>query len=296
VTKGVLVRGPVERLAHLPAAHLLAGALCAGLALALPVRAARPLLALAACVLALAGLAAGPRRAAFLGGALALSGLWWGSVRLEALDSSLLKAEIGRAAPARVEVTGPARRSEFALRVPVQVLRFGRVDLRERARLDLPPERSPPQGAILELVVTVARPREPEEDGDFDEAGYLRRQGVHVVLRGGSYRVVGRRGGLGGAADRLRKAVSRSLTGVPPGERRAVVAGVVLGEDEGLDDELRDRFRASGLYHLLRKFKTSGLLGVAPRRPRAASKRPAGRTRDTPAPHHEHPFPGLRAR
>ena len=35
------------------------------------------------------------------------------------------------------------------------------------------------------------------------------------------------------------------------GERRAVVAGVVLGEDEGLDQELRDDFRASGLYHLL---------------------------------------------
>ncbi|MGH3028200.1 MAG: ComEC/Rec2 family competence protein, partial [Gaiellaceae bacterium] len=33
--------------------------------------------------------------------------------------------------------------------------------------------------------------------------------------------------------------------------RRAVLAGVVLGEDEGLDQELRDQFRASGLYHLL---------------------------------------------
>ena len=30
-----------------------------------------------------------------------------------------------------------------------------------------------------------------------------------------------------------------------------MLAGVVLGEDEGLDQELRDRFRASGLYHLL---------------------------------------------
>jgi competence protein ComEC len=35
------------------------------------------------------------------------------------------------------------------------------------------------------------------------------------------------------------------------GERRAVIAGVVLGDDEGLELELRDRFRASGLYHLL---------------------------------------------
>jgi competence protein ComEC len=238
----------VERL---PAPHLLTGALCVGLALALVVRESGGGLALAAAAFALLGLAAGRRRAAFLGGALALAGLWWGSVRLETLDASLLETEIGRAASAQVEVTGPARRSEFAVRVPVRVLRFGSVELSERGRLDLPPERAPPQGAILEVVVTVARPRRAEEAGDFDEAGYLRRQGVHVVLRAGSFRMVGRRGGLGGVADRLRLAVTRSLAPVPPGERRSVLAGVVLGEDEGLADDLRERFRASGLYHLL---------------------------------------------
>ena len=31
-----------------------------------------------------------------------------------------------------------------------------------------------------------------------------------------------------------------------------LVAGFVLGEDEGLAAGLRERFRASGLYHLLR--------------------------------------------
>jgi competence protein ComEC len=74
---------------------------------------------------------------------------------------------------------------------------------------------------------------------------------MHVVLRAGSFRVVGRRGGLGGLADGLRATVARSLAPGLEGERRAVVAGVVLGEDEGLDQELRDQFRASGLYHLL---------------------------------------------
>ena len=251
MTRGEALRRAAGRVERLPAPHLLIAALCAGLALALALRATGAVLVLAAAALALLGLAAGQRRAAYLGGALALAGLWWGSVRLDALDSSLLEAEIGRAASASVEVTGPARRSEFAVRVPVRVLRFGAVGLRERARLDLPPGRAPPQGAILEVVVTVARPREPEEAGDFDEAGYLRRQGVHVVLRSGSYRVVGQRGGLGGVADRLRKAVSRSLEAIPAGERRAVLAGVVLGEDEGLADELRERFRSSGLYHLL---------------------------------------------
>jgi competence protein ComEC len=234
-----------------PAAHLLAASLCAGLSLALAVRLAHPVLAAAAAALALSALALDSRRGVALALALAAAGWWWGSERLGALDRSALAAEIDRAALARLEVTGPARRSEFAVRVPVRVLRLGRLDLRERARLDLPPERAPPQGAILEAVVTVARPREPEEAGGFDEAGYLGRQGIHVVLRAGSFRVVGRRGGVGALSDRLRATVARSMAPGLEGERRAVIAGVVLGEDEGLEEELRDRFRASGLYHLL---------------------------------------------
>jgi competence protein ComEC len=240
-----------DLLRRVPAAHLLAAALCAGLALALLGREAHAGLALTSGGVGLLAVLIAPARVPLLAVALMVAGLWWGSVRLDALDSSVLEDRVGRAALARVEVTGPARRSEFALRVPVRVLRFGRVELRERARLDLPPERAPPQGSLLEVVVTVARPRGPDVEGGFDEAAYLRRQGVHVVLRGGSFRVVGRRGGLGAVADGLRRGVARSLGAAPPGERRAVLAGVVLGEDEGLDQELRDRFRASGLYHLL---------------------------------------------
>jgi competence protein ComEC len=244
-------RRALERVDLIPAAHLLAAALCAGLALALLVREAHAGLALAGALLGLVALVQDAGRLVFLASALILAGAWWGSMRLDALDRSLLEPEIGRAAAARVEVTGPARRSEFALRVPVRVRRFGRAQIDERARLDLPPQRSPPQGAVLEVVATVTRPRGPEREGGFDEAGYLRRQGIHVVLRASSFRVVGRRGGIGGVADRLRRGVGESLASVPAGERRAVLAGVVLGEDEGLEPELRDRFRASGLYHLL---------------------------------------------
>jgi len=146
-------------------------------------------------------------------------------------------------------VTGPARRGEFAARVPVRVREFDRRPLSEPSRLELPPERAPPQGAVVEAVVRVVRPR-GNEDG-FDEAAYLRRQGVHVVLRAVSYRIVGERGGVGGLADRLRRHLVRTSAPGLSGERRAVIAGVVLGEDEGLDEELRARFRASGLYHLL---------------------------------------------
>ena len=60
-----------------------------------------------------------------------------------------------------------------------------------------------------------------------------------------------RRGGLGGYADRMRGWLGGSLALGLHGERRAVLQGIVLGEDEGLSDGLRTSFRSSGLYHLL---------------------------------------------
>jgi len=119
----------------------------------------------------------------------------------------------------------------------------------EPVRLQLPLGRSPPQGAILELAGSLVEPR-PAGDG-FDERLWLRRHGVHAVLRGRDARIVGRRGGVGGVADRLRGSIAEALSAGVSGERRAVLLGIVLGEDEGLDEELRDNFRASGPYHLL---------------------------------------------
>jgi competence protein ComEC len=213
------------------------------------VRASSSLFGVVAVALAASALWERRLRLVALAAALFVAGWWWGSIRLDALDHSELRSEIGRAGPALLEVTGPSRRSPFEVRVPVRVLRFGGETPGERARLDLPPGRSPPQGALLSAIVDVGEPR-PEEDG-FDEAGYLRRQGVHVILTARTFTIVGRRGGLGGVADRVRAAIARSLAPGASGERRAVIAAVVLGEDEGLSPDLRDQFRASGLYHLL---------------------------------------------
>ena len=220
-----------------------------GLAASLGWRLSGPLVALAAGALAVAGVRHETHRIPALALALLVAGWWWGGVRLARLDQSTLAGEVGRTALARLEVTGPGRRGLFATRLPVQVKEYDGEPLSEPARLELPPKRAPPQGALIEAVVRVASPRGAENG--FDEAGYLRRQGVHVVLRADSYRVVGRRGGVGGVADGLRRHLVRAMAPGLSGERRAVVAGVVLGEDEGLDQELRDRFRASGLYHLL---------------------------------------------
>jgi competence protein ComEC len=248
--------------------HCLLASLCAGIAAANVLRLSWAAVAVGAGALTLASVPVeGPARLALLAAALALAGLWWGSIRLEALDRSPLSAELGRSERTRLVVTGPSRQASFDLRVPAVVEQFGRLRLREPVLLQLPLGRSPPQGARLETVAEVAPPRGPSHG--FDERTYLRRHGIHVVLHADGWRVVGERGGIGGLADRLRARLRRSVAPDVAGERRAVIEGVVLGDDQGLSQELRDRFRASGLYHLLAVsgqnvvLVAAGMLGLA---------------------------------
>jgi competence protein ComEC len=119
----------------------------------------------------------------------------------------------------------------------------------ERVELELPLGRAPPQGALVSLLAVVKAPRGPSNG--FDERTWLRRQGVHVVLRVDEWHVLGRRGGIGGVADSLRRWLRSASSPGLTGERRALVEGVLLGDDAGLSDGLKQSFRRSGLYHLL---------------------------------------------
>ena len=241
-------------------------AACLGLAFA---NAARAPAGVAVALVCACGVAAASPRARWsaCAAAVVLAGWWWGSVRLDELDGSVLLPEAGRSAEFGAIVTGPVRTSRFALRVPAEVRRIDERAVRERVLLELPLGRSPPQGAVLVLRATISEPRGAE--GGFDERGWLARRGVHVVLHGRAWRVVARRGGIGGVSDRLRAHVARAIAPGLEGERRAVLAGIVLGEDEGLSDELQDDFKASGLYHLLAvsgqniTFLALGVLGLA---------------------------------
>ena len=138
---------------------LLVAAVCAGTAVGHGIRA--PIVPLGLLAAAVAGGAIAARRAgrlALAAVALACLGLWWGSLRADALAGSFLAGHLGETAPVRLVVTGPSRRTPFALRVPAEVRRYGAARIRERVLLELPTERAPPQGAVLELW---ARPVAP---------------------------------------------------------------------------------------------------------------------------------------
>ena len=198
-----------------------------------------PSLLLVAAACAAAMLAPRPAAVAVV---LALAGACWGSHRLDALDRSALAPAIGTAGRFVATTLADPRRGAFEQRQLARVRG-------ERVQLEVPLGRAPPQGAIVSLLARVQAPRAPE-DG-FDERTWLRRQGVHVVLHVDEWHIVGRRGGLGGAGDRLRAWLRRASTPGLAGERRALVAGIVLGDDGGLSDDLKQAFRRSGLYHLL---------------------------------------------
>jgi competence protein ComEC len=227
--------------------HALLAALCVGVASANIVRVST-VVALGALV-AGAAVAASFRTVGAVACVLFVAGCWWGSARLDRLEHSALLAQVGRAERALVEVSAQPRRGRFDVKMPVRVRRFGRLRLDEPAQLELPLGRAPPQGTVLEVRAEAKLPRGPNHG--FDERTWLARRGIHVVLKGDWWRLVGRRGGLGGMADRLHGWLGSSVAAGLHGERRGVLLGVVLGEDQGLSEGLRTDFRASGLYHLL---------------------------------------------
>jgi competence protein ComEC len=227
-------------------AHVLVAACAVGLAAADLLRLHGAGAGLAAAAVATGAAAVGApvgwTRVAVAAALVLAASWWWGSFRLDLLDRSVLVPRIGTAGRFLVVTTAGARP--------------GRFDQRQRARtlgepveLQLPTGRSPPQGARLSVLAVVKEPRGPKNG--FDERTWLRRQGVHVVLRVDEWHVVGRRGGLGGVADRVRAWLAAASAPELGGERRALVEGVLLGDDAGLSDGLKQAFRRSGLYHLL---------------------------------------------
>jgi predicted membrane metal-binding protein len=231
--------------------HVLVGALCLGLAAAVAVRVPVPPAAVAALALGVGALASADRRVrlAVLAATVAAGGWAWGSLRLATLDRSVLEPQIGTFERAVVELQEEPRAGSYEQRAQATVLRWGGQRVHEEVLLELPLGRSPPRGARLSLLGDLRAPA-PASNG-FDEATWLRRQGIHAVLRVQSWREVGRRGGIGGIGDGLERWLAGDSAARLTGERRAVIEAIVLGRSSLVGQSLLADFRASGLYHCL---------------------------------------------
>jgi competence protein ComEC len=218
-----------------PALSLCAGA-AVGLALLVLVGARRPLACLVVAVLVPLGSAVG-------------------AARVAAIDRSPLAQLAGHEVIVRGYVVR-RERARFGLRrFRVRVTAIaGRGPVRDLAQLRVPRGVRWGRPSIGDEVIASGSLELPERRADrsFDYAAYLRRAGVHVILRAGSVRSTGAgRGGLTGAIDSIRRRAERGVSvGLSP-PLAALARGMVLGEDEDISEGTSEDFKRSGLAHVL---------------------------------------------
>jgi competence protein ComEC len=221
--------------------------------------------AVATALVPLAGLATGRTRLALAAGALVVAGAWIGVERREAIDRSQTGPYIGRAVKIRGHVVRRERPTASAhrLRIRVTALAEGAgawrgvsdlVQVRLRrgggARDETRRNESPALAIGQEIRARGVLSGLPDR-WDEGYADYLRRAGVHAVLRADSVVPGGMRTGPVSVLDGVRR---RAEAGVGAGlEPRlsALATGIVLGQDERIPTGMVEQFQASGLAHLL---------------------------------------------
>jgi competence protein ComEC len=193
---------------------------------------------------------------ALLAGALVLVGAWLGTVRRAAIDRSPVRPLIGDTVDARGFVVKTERSNQYGLRFRVRLTALAErrgwrllddlVQFRvRRGPSPLPPSVGEEVRATGKLDVLPQRPAQR------DYANYLRRGGVHALLRTDSFTTIGFRGGAVGLLDRIRRRAEIGVgAGLSPG-LSALASGMVLGQDERIPQETVQQFQASGLAHLL---------------------------------------------
>jgi competence protein ComEC len=162
-----------------------------------------------------------------------------GTVRLAAIDGGALLAPVGADVTIRGYVASFAHHSQGHVDVVVATPE-GRLVLET-------PEPAPEleMGTGVEASGTIRAPPDWQRD-------YYERLGVERILVSSQPRPLGRRRkGLAGAVDGVRQRSEEALTMGTTEPAANLLRGFVLGEDDRIDDATRDRFKRSGLAHLL---------------------------------------------
>ena len=262
--------------------HLALGCVVAGLA----VSPARPLYAVAIAVTVAAAAAWAFRargaltasvRAATLAAGLVLVAASAGAARIDAIDRPARAAPPGSALEAEATLLERPRRTAFGSSAPLEIETGAARGLRVLARADAArwPTLNPgarfriralvrvdgfgrPAGAAHAHERNAGRSGTPGSgplpalrDDDFDFAAFLRSRAIGRQVSLQSAEVVGRRGGVQGVVDGIRRRAERGIGAGLPAERAALARGMVLGQDGDVSEDVRDDFRRAGLAHLL---------------------------------------------
>lgn len=109
-------------------------------------------------------------------------------------------------------------------------------------------------GDRIELSGRPVPPRGYRNPGGFDYPAYLARQGVYAVVpvkSGSAIAILERGSGLFRLVQDLRERIRRSMTASLRGEGLAVLLAMTIGEEGDLTDDLRERFVAAGVTHII---------------------------------------------
>ncbi len=230
---------------HLVLFALVGGLLCGGWV---------PVLAGALALVAM--LVAGRPAVALLAVVAVLGGAAFAQARRLAIDTGPLPGALGQPLNARMTLLEPLHERPSG-------------ELAGRARMV--GGRADGETLLLRLPDHSYAPRRAEAGDVMDVAGRLvtlrrfdriqrRRGALAGVLVVRMWPTGTRRGGVSGALDSVRRRAEAGLgTGLPHAEA-ALLAGMVLGRDDEIDQPTRDAFQASGLAHILAVSGTNVLL------------------------------------
>jgi competence protein ComEC len=217
--------------------------------------------ALAVSAVPVLGFFIGRPRLALVSALLLLAGCRLGAARLDAIDATSLGPDFGHAIRAHGYLVKRERPTRSGRRARVRLTSVSpgpssakqiRVD--EVVQIVVGRNTPYPRLAIgdeVDLRGALERPLGRPGDS-FDYAAYLRRTGVHGILRADTVGRTGRRrGGPAAVVDRIRRRAEDGVgAGLTPG-LAALARGIVLGQDESISAHTVDSFKASGLAHLL---------------------------------------------
>ncbi len=192
--------------------------------------------------------------------ALAAGGWRWASARGSAQRGERLRELARREASVRLvgQVVRPPRRREDWLIVVVEARRVrcppegparpvaGRVQVSW-------PAAQAPSVAYGDVLVLQGALRLPLSRGDFDYRAYLARRGVYALMQGPRTGVLqhGQGNPLVAGLYTLREHAHRVVRRLWPEPEAGLFAGVLLGLDDDIPEEVYDAFRAAGTAHVI---------------------------------------------
>lgn len=155
------------------------------------------------------------------------------------------------------QVVGAPQPGQFGGRVLVKAQGLDGRPASGLAQLNLPPGQAcPPVGNLLTVQARLRPVTSFANPGGFDYAQFLATQDLYVQASAGKHAHLtdlgpGPGGGLGRWVEGLRQRLGQIMAGLPPGQGRALLLALVLGQRGEMSGAVREAFNVTGTAHLL---------------------------------------------